>query len=87
LGNCKGGTYAASYVTNSGTCTGAGGTFNSLSHANSIPAMDCFLNVMGGSPIGTDSAALTFNASSCYSLSASNNPPPQAPTNLIATVN
>jgi hypothetical protein len=89
MGSCNGGTYAAAYVNSSAICTGAGGTFFPLGgHANSTPAMDCYLNTMGGSPIGTDPAARPFNPSVCYTgQSVSNNPPPQPPTNLSATVN
>jgi hypothetical protein len=69
MGSCSGGTYAAAYVNSNGICTNAGGTLFSLGgHANSIPAMDCFLNVMGGSPIGTDAAPLPFNANACYTI-------------------
>jgi hypothetical protein len=34
-------------------------------HVNAIPAMSCYLNVMGGVPDGTGSA-LTFNPMACY---------------------
>jgi hypothetical protein len=34
-------------------------------HVNAIPAMSCYLNVMGGVPDGTGNA-LTFNANTCY---------------------
>jgi hypothetical protein len=84
--SCNGGTNGAANVVNSGQCSG-GTTFAFGGHANSTPAMDCFLNTMGGSPIGTDTTARPFNPSVCYTQSVSNNPPPQPPTNLSATVN
>lgn len=75
LGDCHGGTYAAAYMLSSSACTGAGGTFSTTvglgGHVNSTPALDCYLTTMGGSPIGTDSSALTFNPSACYSLTGS----------------
>jgi hypothetical protein len=79
IGTCTG-TYLGAQATNSSQCTG--GTMNAAwaSHATSIPAQDCYLNVMGGPPDGTGSI-LSFNAVSCYSGS---NPPP--PTGLTSTV-
>jgi hypothetical protein len=58
-----------------GNIAGVGG------HAYTIPAQDCFTNVMGG-PANGVGTVLTFNASTCYS---SNQPAP--PTNLSITVN
>jgi hypothetical protein len=52
-------------------------------HAHSIPAQDCYLNVMGGPANGTG-PVLTFNASSCYVQTAGNGL--AAPTNVTATV-
>ena len=43
----------------------SGNIANVGGYANTIPAQDCYLNVMGGSPSGTGSA-LSFNASTCY---------------------
>jgi len=51
-------------------------------HMNAIPAMACYLNVMGGPPDGSGSA-LTFSAASCYGSGGSDS---QAPTGLTATV-
>jgi hypothetical protein len=48
-------------------------------HANSIPAQDCYVNVMRGTVDGTGSV-LTFNAARCYP----NGPPPLPPTNVRA---
>lgn len=60
-----------------GNMSGLGG------FANTIPAQDCYLNVMQGKTDGT-SGLLTFNAnaSGCYPHST----PPNPPTNLSATV-
>ena len=50
-------------------------------HVNAIPAMNCFLNIMGGKPDGTGSA-LSFNAATCYAASSGNSL--QAPTSVVA---
>lgn len=83
LGTCSG-TYAGSQATSSSQC--AGGTLNSAwaGHANSIPAQDCYLNVMGGPPDGTGSV-LSFDANTCYNGSGGATLFP--PTGLSATVN
>jgi hypothetical protein len=52
-------------------------------HAYTIPAQDCFLNVMGGPSNGTG-PVLTFNAATCYSISTASLPAP--PTGLRAVV-
>lgn len=92
---CSGGSYSGMQATAASQC--GGGTLASAGlngEANSIPAMDCYLNTMNGPADGSGSA-LTFNASSCYGSASgvtspappppSNNPPP-APTGLAATV-
>jgi hypothetical protein len=81
VGTCTG-TYAGAQATNSSQCTG--GTLNTAwaSHVTSIPAQDCYLNVMGGPPDGTGSV-LSFDAETCYNGSGGTNPPP---TGLTATV-
>jgi hypothetical protein len=82
---CNGGVNGNAYVTTSGQCpSGSLGTL--AGHANTIPAADCFLTTMGGSPIGTDASALSFDASACYGTTVATNLP-QPPTNLSATVN
>jgi len=53
-------------------------------HAYTIPAADCYTNVMGGSSNGTASGALSFNASTCYASNSVQLPAP--PTNLKAVV-
>ncbi len=57
---------------------------NVAGHAYTIPAQDCYLNVMGGAPNGTGSV-LNFNASTCYASSSVTLPAP--PTGLQAVVN
>lgn len=81
LGQCNGtldtpGKYNGLLVTNSAQCVGsplnagwAGG------HANAIPAMNCFLNVMGGPPDGVG-GLLAFNPTACYGSA----PPTQVAT-------
>ncbi len=76
IGQCSGTidttAFAGLPATNSSQCASG----RSLStawggHVNAIPAMNCFLNVMGGPPDGTGNA-LTFDPSVCYG----NSPPP-----------
>lgn len=64
VGTCSG-TYSGAQATASSQCTG--GTLSSAwaSHINSIPAQDCYLNIMGGVPDGSG-VALTFDSSACY---------------------
>lgn len=47
---------------------------NLAGHANTIPAQDCFLNVMRGKSDGTG-PLLSFNSSSCYTPAVAPNPP------------
>jgi hypothetical protein len=56
-------------------------------HANTNPAEDCYLNVMGGAASGTGSV-LGFNAASCYPLSGvgSGGIAPAPPTGLTGIV-
>ena len=72
VGQCVGGTNDTSEATSSSQC--AGGTFTALSTVTSIPAMDCYLNVMGGAVNGQGSA-LAFDASKCYADSMNTIPP------------
>jgi hypothetical protein len=82
---CMSGVNKAAYITSSGQCP-SGTTNNLMGWANPNPAAYCYLNIMGGSPIGTDASALPFDPSSCYG-SAAPVTPPQPPENLSATVN
>lgn len=81
LGTCSG-TYAGAQATASGQC--AGGSWSSAwaAHANSIPAQDCYLNVMQGPPDGTGNV-LNFDASLCYTSYGTR---PASPTGLAAVV-
>jgi hypothetical protein len=81
IGTCSGGTYAGWLATKSGQCTGGTFAVAWASHAISNPAMDCYLNVMGG-PLDGSGSALTFNAETCYPTSSSSTP--TAPTILLA---
>jgi hypothetical protein len=81
LGTCSG-TYSGAQGTAAGQCTG--GTLSSAwgAHATSIPAQDCFLNVMQGPPDGSGNV-LNFDASLCYPGYGTR---PASPTGLVATV-
>ena len=56
------------------------GGFEGAGHAGSIPARDCYLNIMHG-PTDGSGGVLTFNAASCYG-STTNQPGPATPTGL-----
>jgi hypothetical protein len=79
LGVCNG-AYKGSQATAAGQC-GGGGDLNIgwAAHANSIPAQDCYLNVMQGPPDGSGSV-LSFDARQCYGSTI------PAPTGVKATV-
>lgn len=62
-----------------GNISGVGG------FANTIPAEDCYLSVMGGASNGTG-GPYAFAASACYQAQTTGSAP-QPPTNLSATVN
>jgi hypothetical protein len=66
LGNCAGGSYAGMAAMSASQC-GKDGTLVTAwaGHANANAAMDCFLNVMHGTPDGAG-GVLPFNASTCY---------------------
>ena len=83
LGTCSG-TYAGYQAVSSAQCIGGTLTSAWAGHANSIPAQDCYLNVMNGPPDGSGSV-LSFDASQCYASSATGSP--VSPTGLTATVN
>jgi hypothetical protein len=67
LGRCNGGTYSYAQASSNSDCTPGGGSLVATfgGHANAIPAMECFLHVMGGVPDGTG-GVLSFNETSCY---------------------
>jgi len=83
LGTCSG-TYAGSQANASGQCSGGTLTVGWGSHANSLPAQDCYLNVMNGPPDGTG-GALRFDANQCYTSSGGGQTAPGSPTGLTAT--
>ena len=90
VGQCAGvlnllGQFNGLPVTSGSQCKGSSlATPSWGGRVNATPAMNCFLNVMGGVPDGTN-GLLNFNASSCYGGSASSGGPgPAAPTNLVA---
>jgi len=85
VGTCSG-TYAGAQATASSQCTG--GTLSTAwaSHVTSIPAQDCYLNTMGGSPDGSGGVR-TFDASQCYGASgATTGTGPANPIGLTAVV-
>jgi hypothetical protein len=89
VGQCGGvrdtvGTYALLPATSSNQCTGTSFTAAAWGgHVNANPAMNCFLNVMGGKPDGTN-GALAFDADTCYGKSGAGQTLP--PTGLKAIV-
>jgi hypothetical protein len=84
---CTGGAYSGGYATNASQCSGGSSAPLGGGLAYSNPAMDCYLSVMGGAPTGYNTTTLSFDENTCYTQTVSNTPPPQAPTNLSATVN
>ena len=86
VGICSG-TYSGAQATSSAQCTG--GTLSSAwaSHVNSIPAQDCYLNVMHG-PLDGSGSVLSFDANKCYGSSggSSGGAQPASPTGLTGTV-
>jgi hypothetical protein len=63
---CTSGTYNGYLVTSSSQCAGGTSATALNGMVNSIPAMDCYLNMMKGPPDGSG-PILSFNAASCYS--------------------
>jgi hypothetical protein len=78
---CSGGSQTGTYVTGSAQCPGGTATVLAGGRIQSNPAMDCYLEIMGGSPDGMGGVR-NFNASLCYTSAAKINPP----TGLAATV-
>jgi hypothetical protein len=75
VGQCSGGTYDTSEVTSASQCSGGSMTPVGGGKVYSLPAMDCYFNVMGGVANGTG-AALTFDPSACYSSGSTGISPP-----------
>jgi hypothetical protein len=65
VGQCIGGTYSSSEITTSQNSQCTGGTFTAMPTVVSIPAVDCYFNVMGGTLAG-NTTALAFDAGTCY---------------------
>jgi hypothetical protein len=67
VGQCSGGTYDSSDMINSLSSECTGGSFATIGGGlvTSNPAMDCYLNTMGGTPNGTG-GALSFSRTTCY---------------------
>lgn len=65
IGICRGGAYSTLQALSGAGCPG--GTYAPAAggHAYSNPAMDCYVNVMGGPTDGTG-RVLKFNAQACY---------------------
>ncbi len=61
---CVGGVNAGAYVISGSQCP-SGTLSNMAGHINETPAMACYLNTMGGSPIGMG-GVLSFSAGDCY---------------------
>jgi hypothetical protein len=66
IGICSGGTYSTLQSISRAGCPGGNYMASVGGHAYSNPAMDCYVNIMGGRTDGTGSV-LKFNASGCYS--------------------
>ena len=84
VGRCSGtlntsGQYAGMPATSSSQCTGTSLATGWGGHVNAIPAMNCYLNVMGGAPDGTGSV-LAFDPAACYGNSAQTPTPPSGLT-------
>jgi Pectate lyase superfamily protein len=89
VGQCAGplnvlGKFNGVAATNSAQCAGSALNTAWGGHVNAIPAMNCYLNVMGGPPDGTGSL-LSFDPNTCYQSNAA--PPPAPPTQVKAVVN
>ena len=69
IGICSGGPYNKVPATSSSQCSGGSLVAGLGGHANTNPAMNCYLNVMGGPPDGSG-GVLAFDASSCYGRAA-----------------
>ena len=67
VGICSG-KYAGAQATSSSQCMGGALTGAWASHATSIPAHDCYLDIMNGPPDGTGNV-LSFDANLCYGSS------------------
>ena len=64
VGRCSGGTYNGAQAVSNGQCLGGSLVTAWGNHLISLPAMDCYLNTMGGPPDGTGSL-LTYDYTNC----------------------
>ena len=80
---CLGGTNKAAYVQSSSQCPSST-LSNVAGHINAIPAMNCYLNLIGGPVLGNDNTLLTFDANVCYGSGSA--PAPAPPTNVSIVV-
>jgi hypothetical protein len=93
VGICSGtlnttGEYVGVAATTNTQCTGTSLTTPAWGgHVNTNPAMNCYLNVMGGPPDGSNTAALTFNPAACYGAPAVNSSALAHGFSKTATVN
>ncbi|MBS1806274.1 MAG: hypothetical protein JST28_23270 [Acidobacteria bacterium] len=85
LGICSG-SYSGSEATTGSQCSGGSLSSAWAGHANSTPALDCYLNVMHG-PADGSGGALSFDANKCYSSSGTTGGTTVgSPTGLTAVV-
>jgi hypothetical protein len=91
VGQCSGtpntaGAYALLPATSSSQCAGTPLTTGWAGHINAIPAVNCYLNTMGGPPDGTGSL-LSFDAKTCYASSVGpSGPAPANPSGVSGVV-
>lgn len=83
---CSSGTYKYSVVTSPSQCAGGSSQSAIAGYAYATPAMQCYLDAMGGAPDGTGNM-LSFNRASCYANDPSGSSNVNPPTGLSAVVN
>ncbi len=97
VGQCSGGTYDSMEAESSvsSQCSDGGGSFSVVAGGMVVsnPAMDCYLNTMGGNLNGTG-GPMAFDSTACYGAGGSGggssptpSAPPAPPTGLTAVVN
>jgi hypothetical protein len=82
VGRCSGGTYSGVQCTATSQCGGGNACTSTHSTEVSIPALDCYLNVMAGPADGSGSV-LSFDANSCYTGQGGGPPPPQSLNSVV----
>jgi parallel beta-helix repeat protein len=83
LGTCAAGVFMGAQAITATQCA-SDLTPQYAGHATSIPAQDCYLNIMGGPPDGSGNV-LNFDANVCY-YAAAPITPPAPPTGLTAQI-